>query len=102
MVVEACALGPDLDVLPHGDDTLIGEKGINLSGNVRTTIESICQGGRSSASPWRVPSTRLPTCTSLTTRSLQWTRTSGDTSSTASSGRRACSRRRRDFLSRTT
>jgi ABC-type multidrug transport system fused ATPase/permease subunit len=26
----ACALGPDLDVLPAGDATEIGEKGVNL------------------------------------------------------------------------
>jgi hypothetical protein len=31
-VIEACALGPDLDVLPAGDMTEIGERGINLSG----------------------------------------------------------------------
>jgi hypothetical protein len=31
-VVEACALKADLDILPGGDSTEIGEKGINLSG----------------------------------------------------------------------
>jgi ATP-binding cassette, subfamily C (CFTR/MRP), member 1 len=30
--IEACALGPDLDVFPAGDMTEIGERGINLSG----------------------------------------------------------------------
>ncbi|KAJ2716007.1 hypothetical protein H4R19_000885 [Coemansia spiralis] len=31
-VIDACALRPDLDMLPAGDMTEIGEKGINLSG----------------------------------------------------------------------
>jgi ATP-binding cassette subfamily C (CFTR/MRP) protein 1 len=31
-VLHACALGPDLEVLPAGDASEIGEKGINLSG----------------------------------------------------------------------
>lgn len=31
-VVDACALRHDIDVLPYGDMTEIGEKGINLSG----------------------------------------------------------------------
>lgn len=31
-VIEACALAPDLLMLPGGDQTEIGEKGINLSG----------------------------------------------------------------------
>ena len=31
-VLEACALMPDLQMLPGGDQTEIGEKGINLSG----------------------------------------------------------------------
>lgn len=31
-VIDACALQPDIDMLPGGDSTEIGEKGINLSG----------------------------------------------------------------------
>lgn len=31
-IIRACSLGHDLEVLPHGEDTEIGEKGINLSG----------------------------------------------------------------------
>lgn len=31
-VIEACSLKHDLQVLPDGDQTEIGEKGINLSG----------------------------------------------------------------------
>lgn len=29
-VLAACALGPDLELLPAGDNTEIGEKGVNL------------------------------------------------------------------------
>ncbi|KAI3619753.1 metal resistance protein ycf1 [Moniliophthora roreri] len=38
MVVEACALGPDLALLPNGDATEVGEKGITLSGGQRARI----------------------------------------------------------------
>ena len=31
-VVKACCLEHDLEMLPNGEDTEIGEKGINLSG----------------------------------------------------------------------
>lgn len=31
-VIDACALRPDLDMLPHGDATEIGERGITVSG----------------------------------------------------------------------
>lgn len=37
-VLEACALIPDLEVLPGGDMTEIGEKGINLSGGQRQRV----------------------------------------------------------------
>ncbi|KAK9963932.1 hypothetical protein ABG768_005147 [Culter alburnus] len=36
--VDACALGPDLDLLPGRDQTEIGEKGINLSGGQKQRV----------------------------------------------------------------
>ncbi|GJQ15581.1 hypothetical protein GpartN1_g7372.t1 [Galdieria partita] len=36
--LESCALFPDLDMLPAGDKTEIGEKGINLSGGQKARI----------------------------------------------------------------
>ncbi|XP_060620764.2 ATP-binding cassette sub-family C member 3 isoform X1 [Anolis sagrei] len=38
MVLEACALKQDLEMLPGGDQTEIGEKGINLSGGQRQRV----------------------------------------------------------------
>ncbi|KAK0419050.1 hypothetical protein QR680_013923 [Steinernema hermaphroditum] len=37
-VIEACALKPDFDILPHRDHTEIGEKGINLSGGQKARV----------------------------------------------------------------
>ena len=37
-VIDACALQTDLDILPGGDATEIGEKGINLSGGQKQRI----------------------------------------------------------------
>lgn len=37
-VVEACSLKKDLELLPLGEKTLVGEKGINLSGGQRARI----------------------------------------------------------------
>ncbi|WVZ61955.1 hypothetical protein U9M48_011760 [Paspalum notatum var. saurae] len=38
-VLEVCALGKDLNVLPGGDKTTIGERGINLSGGQKQRIQ---------------------------------------------------------------
>ena len=37
-VVDACALKPDLDMLPHGDLTEIGERGITISGGQKQRL----------------------------------------------------------------
>lgn len=37
-VIEACALGPDLEMLPHGDQTEIGERGITVSGGQKQRL----------------------------------------------------------------
>ena len=36
--LQACALEPDLEALPDGDQTLIGEKGISLSGGQKARV----------------------------------------------------------------
>nr|XP_054384473.1 multidrug resistance-associated protein 1-like [Pongo abelii] len=37
-VIQACALLPDLEILPSGDRTEIGEKGVNLSGGQKQCV----------------------------------------------------------------
>ena len=37
-VIDACALRSDLKILPGGDQTEIGEKGINLSGGQKQRV----------------------------------------------------------------
>lgn len=40
-VVAACALGPDLRLMPAGDMQEIGEKGVNLSGGQQQRINLV-------------------------------------------------------------
>lgn len=37
-VIEACALSRDLTLMPFGDRTLVGEKGVSLSGGQKARI----------------------------------------------------------------
>ena len=37
-VIDSCALGPDLSILPSGDETLVGENGVCLSGGQKARL----------------------------------------------------------------
>ncbi|KAA6314070.1 MAG: hypothetical protein EZS28_055646, partial [Streblomastix strix] len=38
-IIHVCALEPDFQILPAGDQTAIGEKGVNLSGGQKARIQ---------------------------------------------------------------
>jgi hypothetical protein len=44
--VAACALGPDLKLMPAGDLQEIGEKGVNLSGGQQQRVNLVCGCGK--------------------------------------------------------
>lgn len=37
-VVKVCALQRDMEILPHGDSTIVGERGLSLSGGQRARV----------------------------------------------------------------
>lgn len=47
-IIETCALKSDLDVMPNGDLTQVGERGMNLSGGQKMRI-SLARAAYSSA-----------------------------------------------------
>ena len=43
-VVDSCSMTHDLEMLPHGDNTVIGDRGVNLSGGQKARIGTYSHG----------------------------------------------------------
>lgn len=72
-IIKACCLAHDLEMLPNGEHTEIGEKGINLSGESRPhSVRRLeftlgAKVDRKHESRWLVPPTLVQTSCSWTT-----------------------------------
>lgn len=81
--IRCCAMLPDLEIMTTGDQTEIGEKGINISGAVTSRYQHRCvcwglptkgralprQVGRKRGLPWRARSIETPISPLWTTSS---------------------------------
>nr|CAD7413218.1 unnamed protein product [Timema poppensis] len=74
-VIEACALKSDLQILPGGDETEIGEKGINLSGGQKQRVSLVQSSvqGHGGLSSGRSSQCRGQSCGETHIRECHWT-----------------------------
>ncbi len=56
MVLRACELEKDIEILPQGDEAIIGERGVNLSGGQKAHL--CIRGGIVRSGPARCASTK--------------------------------------------